>query len=161
MLSILLIIAILALLICLNALFVAAEFATVSSRRTRINQMAGTGNRFAKMMLPIVEDLRYLDRYVAACQLGITASSLVAGAYSQNVIAVRLAPVLQPLLTWISPESSATGASSEGVVTTVAASISVAIVLIALTILQVVVGELFPKSVALQYLSGFSMVAET
>jgi CBS domain containing-hemolysin-like protein len=150
MLTVFIIILVLALLIFLNALFVAAEFATVSSRRTRISQMASTGNSLAKVILPIVEDSRALDRYIAACQLGITASSLVAGAYAQNVIAARLAPHLEPLLTWLGPEINGSG-GSDGVATAVAVSISVAIVLIGLTILQVVFGELFPKSVAIQY----------
>ena len=77
--SLLLAVVILAILILINALFVAAEFATVSSRRTRVNQLAGSGNRFARMLLPIVEDSQSLDRFVAACQIGITASSLVLG----------------------------------------------------------------------------------
>ena len=87
----LLAIIILAILIFINALFVAAEFATVSSRRTRVSQMAGSGNRFARMLLPVVEDSQNLDRFVAACQIGITASSLVLGAYGQNVFTEPLA----------------------------------------------------------------------
>ena len=80
-------IAILTLLIFFNALYVAAEFSTVSARRTRVSQMAGSGNRLAKLLMPILEKSQALDRYVAACQLGITASSLVLGAYGQSAVA--------------------------------------------------------------------------
>jgi len=138
-------------LIFINGLFVAAEFSSVSARRTRINQMAATGNRFARLILPIMEDSESLDRYVAACQLGITASSLVLGSLGQNYIAVRLVDPLAKLLIALEPVVSNIGISSEEAATAVAASISVTGVLIFLTILQVVFGELFPKSVAIQY----------
>jgi len=128
------IIATIALMIFFNALYVAAEFATVSARKTRVEEMAGAGNRLAKMLLPYVKDKKALDHYVAACQIGITISSLVLGAYGQNTIAVVLAPLLSNLGNLAEPT---------------ALSISVTIVLICLTTLQVVLGELFPKSVAL------------
>ncbi len=123
----LLIFGVLGLLIFTNALYVAAEFSTVSSRRTRISQMAGAGNRMAILLLPIVEDSQTLDRYVAACQIGITASSLALGAFGEGFISSRLVEA-----------------------TAVATSIAVIGVLIFLTLLQVVLGELFPKSLALQ-----------
>lgn len=138
-------------LIFLNGLFVAAEFSTVSARRTRVSQMAGTGNRFARLLLPILEESASLDRYVAACQLGITASSLVLGALGQNYIATRLVEPLTNLLVTFEPIVGNIGISSEEAAATVAASIAVTGVLIFLTILQVVFGELFPKSVAIQY----------
>jgi putative hemolysin len=138
-------------LIFLNGLFVAAEFATVSARRTRVNQMAATGNRLARIILPIMEDSKSLDRYVAACQLGITASSLVLGALGQNYIAVRLIDPLTDLLVSMEPVVGAIGINSTEAASAVATSISITGVLIFLTILQVVFGELFPKSVAIQY----------
>ncbi|MCB0197096.1 MAG: HlyC/CorC family transporter [Anaerolineae bacterium] len=123
------------LMIAANALYVAAEFATVSARKSRINQMALSGNRLAKMLLPIVEDKTALDNYVAACQVGITLSSLVLGAYGQNAIATALAPLLTE---W-------------GLFADLAAlSVSTTIVLVVLTTLQVMMGELLPKSVAIQ-----------
>lgn len=122
-------------MIFINGLFVAAEFATVAARKTRISHMAGQGNRLAKRMLTIVEDGPTLDRYIAACQLGITASSLVLGAYGQNVAASYLAPLL----------------ANWNVATPVAESIAATTMLLLFTILQVVLGELFPKSVAIQY----------
>ena len=156
--SVLLAVFILAILILINALFVAAEFATVSSRRTRVNQMAGSGNRFARMLLPIVEDSHSLDRFVAACQIGITASSLVLGAYGQNVFTDRLAVRLTQLLEWIAPRLSSIGVSEDFLTTALATSISTAIILFILTFLQVILGELFPKSVAVQYPERLAMI---
>ncbi len=145
------IVASLAFLIFVNGLYVAAEFATVSSRRTRISQMASGGNRFARMLLPIVEDSQMLDKYVAACQLGITASSLVLGAYGQNVIASRLVDPITELvdyfLPWLENNGIATSTTSSALATTIA----ITGVLLVLTLLQVIMGELFPKSVAIQY----------
>jgi CBS domain containing-hemolysin-like protein len=138
-------------LIFLNGLFVAAEFSTVSARKTRISQMAGTGNRLAKVILPIMEDGKALDRYVAACQLGITASSLVLGAMGQNYIAIGLIGPLTSLLVTLEPVLRNVGITSEEVAASAATTIAVTGVLIFLTILQVVFGELFPKSVAIQY----------
>ncbi len=130
------IVAIVALMIFFNAFYVAAEFATVSARKTRISQWAGSGNRLARLLEPIVNDPKALDTYIAACQVGITLSSLVLGAYGQNWIAVALAPLLVTLGDLAAPA---------------ALSISVTTVLIILTTLQVVLGELLPKSVAIQY----------
>jgi putative hemolysin len=81
-------------LIGVNALYVAAEFAAVGVRRSRLRRLAEDGSSLAAQMLPVVEDGRKLDRYVAACQIGITLSSLVLGAYGQ----ATLPPVLQPWL---------------------------------------------------------------
>lgn len=141
----------LALLIFINGLFVAAEFATVSARRTRVSQMAGSGNRLAKTLYPIVSDSQILDRYVAACQLGITASSLVLGAFGQNIIASRLIEPLASALIWFDSQVGGINLSTELAATALATSIAVTFVLLLLTLLQVVLGELLPKSVAIQY----------
>jgi putative hemolysin len=130
----LVVIALTTLMIAFNALYVAAEFAAVSARRTRLRQEAAAGNRLARMLTPIVDDSRRLDSYVAACQLGITASSLVLGYYGQSAIARALSPLLVRF-------GGELGAQS----------LSAVIVLALLTILQVVLGELVPKSVALRY----------
>lgn len=123
-------------LLLINALYVAAEFATLSSRRARLAQMAEEGNRLAGIMLPIVEDPRRLDAYIAACQLGITLSSLVLGFYAQGALSPVVAPWLEQL-----------GISS-GVA---ALSLAATIVLLVLTGFQVVIGELVPKNIAVQY----------
>ena len=124
------------LLITINALYVAAEFAAVSVRRSRIQQRAEEGNRFAKMLLPVLQDGRRLDRYIAACQIGITLSSLGLGAYGQ----AALAPALAPLFSGLGGMQEAAAHSS-----------AAAAVLLSLTMIQMVVGELVPKSIALQF----------
>lgn len=135
------------LMILLTALYVGAEFATVSARRTKISQMAAQNDSLARMLLPILEDNRKLDRYVAASQVGITISSLILGAYAQGAIAVRLVdPLTQLFGAWLSDAAAAR----------IGQSISVIGVLIFITALQVILGELFPKSLAIQYPEGIA-----
>ena len=88
---------VIAALLLVNALYVAAEFAAVSVRRSRLHQLAEDGNPLAAWLLPIVESPAALDRYIAACQIGITISSLVLGAYAQATLAVWLTPVFAAL----------------------------------------------------------------
>ncbi len=123
-------------LILVNAIYVAAEFAAVSVRRSRIQQLAADGNALAAWLLPLIGSPVALDRYIAACQIGITLSSLVLGAYAQATLAVRLEPLLE---------------SIGGLSQVVAQSTSAVVVLFLLTVGQVIIGELVPKTVALQY----------
>lgn len=123
-------------LVACNALYVAAEFAAVGVRHSRVRQLAEKGNTLAIGLLPWLEDRRKLDRYIAACQIGITLSSLVLGAYGQAMLAHRLAPLFAH---WGKLQQMA------------AQSSAAATVLIALTALQVILGELVPKSIALQH----------
>ena len=127
---------IVAALILINAVYVAAEFAAVSVRRSRIQQLADDGNVPAAWLLPLIESPAALDRYIAACQIGITRSSLVLGAYAQRTIAV-----------WVSPFFVGWG----GLQDVAAQSTSAATVLLVLTVAQVIFAELVPKSLALQY----------
>jgi putative hemolysin len=122
-------------LILLTGLYVAAEFAAVSARRSRLRRMAEDGNLLAARLLPVLEDPRELDRYIAASQVGITLSSLILGAYGQATLAPRLAPLLERFGTMQPATAESTAA---------------AVVLIFLTTLAVIVGELVPKSLALQ-----------
>lgn len=136
MITLLVIVAVTATLIFINALYVAAEFATVSARRVRISQQAAGGNWLAKLLEPIVSDSQRLDAYIAACQLGITVSSLLLGFYGQLAIARELSPLFRRF---------------GGLQAAAAQSLAVTVVLIFLTVLQVLLGELVPKSVALRY----------
>src|SRR5918994_4832799 len=86
---------IIVLLILLTALYVAAEFAAVGARRSRLRRLAEDGNPLAARILPVVEDPRELDRYIAVSQIGITLSSLILGAYGQATMAPRLSPLLE------------------------------------------------------------------
>jgi CBS domain containing-hemolysin-like protein len=130
------VLAVIGFLVFLNALYVAAEFSSVSSRTTRIKQWANAGRPLARQLLPIVESPRRLDDYIAASQLGITASSLILGAFGQSAIATALVPALLGL-----------GSISEAA----AHSIAATSVLLFLTLLQVVLGELLPKSISLRF----------
>ncbi len=127
---------VISLMIAVNALYVAAEFAAVGVQRSEVAALARRGNALAVGLLGVVEDGVRLDRYIAACQIGITLSSLVAGAYAQATIAVDLGP-------WLDRVFGMGPASAE--------SVAFVIVLLLLTILQVVLGELVPKSLALQF----------
>ncbi len=124
------------LLISLTALYVAAEFAAVGARRSRLRRLAEDGHALAARVLPVLEDPRHLDRYIAASQVGITLSSLILGAYAQAILAPRAAPLL---------------VSTMGLEARTANQLAAAILLITLTILSVILGELVPKSIALQY----------
>lgn len=123
-------------LVLINTLYVAAEFSAVSVRRSRLEEMANRGNETARRLMPVIRDPAALDRYVAACQIGITLSSLVLGAYGQATIAAPLGPRL----------SAWTGLDMPS-----AETIAVTTVLVGLTAFQVIFGELLPKSIALQY----------
>jgi putative hemolysin len=140
------ILAIVALLIFINALYVAGEFASVSARKTRIMQLAEGGNRLAQTVLPVLQDRHKLDNYIAASQVGITLSSIVLGIYGEQQIAPRIAPWIARL-----PLIGQASAVEPVVTTAAAAGISSTLVLLFLTTLQVVLGELVPKSIALQY----------
>jgi putative hemolysin len=134
--GLLVIFAVIAALLLINALYVAAEFATLSSRRARLAQLAEEGNRLAGIVLPIVEDPRRLDTYIAACQLGITLSSLVLGFYAQATLSVVVAP-------WLERFGISSGVA--------ALALAATVVLLVLTGFQVVLGELVPKNIAVQY----------
>src|SRR4051794_38785193 len=124
------------LLIAVTAFYVAAEFGAVGVRRSRLRRLCEDGNATAARLLPVVEDPQRLNRYIAASQVGITLSGMALGAYAEAVIAPRVAPLL--LRTWsLEPETGKSLAS--------------AAVLVSLTALSVIVGEMMPKTVALRY----------
>lgn len=129
-------------LILATTLYVAGEFAAVGVKRSRIRRLAEDGNWLARRMLPHIEDRVALDRYVGTSQIGITVTSLVLGAYAQATISPWLAPILSDLF---------------GLSAVTALSVAVIIVLILLTAAQLVVGELIPKSLALQYPTGTAL----
>jgi magnesium and cobalt exporter, CNNM family len=125
-----------ALFVLANALYVAAEFGAVGARRSRVRRLAEDGNWFAHRLLPYVETPAALDRYVGASQIGITLSSLMLGAFAQATIAVGLAPLVGA---WFALDAGS------------ALSAASIIVLVVLTAGQLIMGELVPKALALQY----------
>jgi putative hemolysin len=128
--------AIILLLILINALYVAAEFAAISVRRSRVQQQAEEGSALARRLLPFVTDGHNLDRFVATCQIGITLSSLILGAYGQSVLPPMLTPLFESL---------------GGLQQVAAQSASAVTILVLLTVTQMIFGELIPKSLALQF----------
>lgn len=121
------------LLVLANGFFVATEFSLVSVRRTRMQQLAAEGNRRA---ISVLDRLTHLDTYIAATQLGITISSLALGWIGEPAIAV----LVHELVVHLPFEVGST--------TTHAISFIIAFSLV--TALHIVIGELAPKSLALQ-----------
>ena len=121
-------------LLLANGFFVASEFALVSVRQTRINQLANEGNNTAKMTS---NALKELDKYIAATQLGITIASIGLGWVGE----ATLARLIHPLFDFL-PYVSNTIATH---------TVAVALAFVLITFMHVVIGELMPKSIALQY----------
>jgi CBS domain containing-hemolysin-like protein len=115
-------------LIAVNGIFVAAEFALVRSRRSKLEQLAGEGDRSASTVL---EELDQIDEYLSACQLGITMASIGIGFLGEPAVAELIEPIF--------------GGLSHGV----AVAISVAFAYTLVTALHVVVGEQAPKLFAI------------
>jgi len=137
--SVLLPLAIIVLLILINGLFVAAEFSIIGVRPTRIEELAKGGNRAAAWVQRVVSDRRRTDRYIATAQLGITLASLGLGMYAEPAIA---GIVEEPLHDWFGLEGAAIH------------TISFVLALGLVTYLHVVLGEMVPKSLALQNAEG-------
>ncbi|WP_429844058.1 hemolysin family protein [Brevibacillus sp. FIR094] len=119
-------------LVLLNGFFVATEFAIVKVRESRITQLAAEGNKRA---VDVERVLHNLDAYLSACQLGITLASLGLGWLGEPAIAHLLHPVFRYFHL------------NETVVT----SISFIIAFSLITFLHIVLGELAPKTLAIQY----------
>lgn len=130
------------LLILANAFFVTAEFALVSVRKTRIEELVAQGNANARTVKHVIHDP---DRFIAATQLGITIASLALGWIGEPAIAHLIEPLFG-----LMPESFVSHAT--------AAAISTLIAFAIITFLHVVIGELAPKSVALSYPEKSSLV---
>jgi CBS domain containing-hemolysin-like protein len=120
-------------LVLANGFFVAAEFALISVRKTRIYELQAQGNRAATWVARAIADP---DSVIAATQLGITLSSLGLGWIGEPALSHLLEPVVS-----LVPQSQQSGLSH---------TISAAIAFALITFLHVVVGELAPKSIALQ-----------
>jgi putative hemolysin len=110
-------------LILVNAFFVAAEYGLVTSRRTRIRELGREGNRRARAVLRITADP---PRFIAAMQLGVTVTSLAIGALGEQVLAHRFDRVM-------------------------ATALAVVLALLVITFVQVIIGELVPKGIALSH----------
>lgn len=132
---------VIAILLFANGFFVASEFAIVSVRKTRITQLTREGNFNAKIALEALKDL---DKFIAAVQLGITISSIGLGWVGEATL-VRM---IEPLFNFL----------PSGYQLVAAHSVSVALAFALITVMHVVIGELMPKSIALQYPEKISLI---
>ena len=123
-------------LITINAFFVAAEFSMVSVRRSRISQLVSEGDVQAKTVQQLQ---RSLDRLLSTTQFGITLSSLALGWIGESTMAVIFA-------FWIT-KTPLPAAQSQAL----AHSLAIPLAFLGIAYLQIVLGELCPKSVAILY----------
>ncbi len=131
--------ALLALLIALTAFFVGTEFAVVKVRMSRIEQLIEEGDKRARLVKKIVGDLDY---YLSACQLGITVTALGLGWLGEPTVE-RL---MHPLFDWL------------GLPSALSTIVSFAFAFALVTFLHVVIGELAPKSLALQFAERMTLI---
>ncbi|CAN5861739.1 hemolysin family protein [soil metagenome] len=121
-------------LVIMNGLFVAAEFALIASRKSRVDKSAAEGSSLAKRVAATLASAQTKDRYIATSQLGITLASIGLGMYGEEAIAA-----------WVLGPLEHTGLVSVALAHTIALVVAVAL----LTYLHVVIGEMVPKAVAL------------
>ncbi|WP_019507301.1 hemolysin family protein [Pleurocapsa sp. PCC 7319] len=124
------------LLIAINAFFVTAEFSIVSVRRSRISQLVREGDIQAQTVQSLQ---RSIDRLLSTTQLGITLSSLALGWVGEKTMAVSIVAIIQRL------------SLPSFVSKAIAHSLAIPLAFVILAYLQIVLGELCPKSVALMY----------
>ena len=122
------------LLVLANGFFVASEFALVGVRRSRVEALVAEGNKRARTLLGVIS---HLDAYISATQLGITLASLGLGWIAEATVADLLTPVFHFILP--SPASEVA-----------AHSVAVAVAFAIITFLHIVLGELAPKTLALE-----------
>lgn len=126
--------AIVFLLVLANGFFVASEFALVSVRRSRIAALVAHGNKRARALIRVIE---HLDAYISATQLGITLASLALGWIGEQTLAHLFTPVFRLVLPGTPSELAAHSAA-------------VAVAFSIITFLHIVLGELAPKTLALE-----------
>lgn len=125
-------------LVVLNGLFVAAEFALVKVRPTQIEPYVAEGQRRAQVAQHM---LRHLDAYLSATQLGITLSSLALGVVGEPAFAWIIEPAVRPF-------------TSDP---TLLHSAALTLSFLVITILHIVLGELAPKSIAIRKAEGTTL----
>src|SRR4051812_26807371 len=128
-------------LVFANGFFVAAEFAIVSVRKTRIDQLIAEGHRGARAVRRAVTDP---DSYIAATQLGITMASIGLGWIGEPALASMIQPVFAVLPAMIAE--------------TTVHSIAVAIAFALVTALHITLGELAPKTIALERAESTALI---
>jgi CBS domain containing-hemolysin-like protein len=132
------------LLVLLNGYFVASEFALVAVRKTRIAELASKGNVAAKLLQTSLHDL---DNFISATQLGITLASLALGWVGEPAVA----HFIQPFFSFLPPAGA--------IVTS--HTLSVVIAFSFITFMHIVLGELAPKSIALERSEATALIIIT
>lgn len=127
--------ALILLFVLANGLFVAAEFAIVGAPRASLENLAAKGNRRARRVVAILDHVKRRDRFIATTQIGVSLASLGLGMYGEHVVAGWIENAFGPfsIAGWITAHS-------------VASVIAVAL----LTYVHIVLGEMVPKTLALQ-----------
>jgi CBS domain containing-hemolysin-like protein len=134
--------AVISLLLLLNALFVAAEFALIGVPRATVERRAASGHKTARTLAHVLKTPRLQDQYIATAQLGITVASLGLGMYGEHVVAEWIAGWLHGL----------------GPVAFIAEhTIASIVAVVLLTYFHIVIGEMVPKTLALQYAEPTSL----
>lgn len=128
-------------LLLMNGFFVAAEISIISVRKTRLEQLMNEGNLSASLAMDAIKEI---NKFVAAVQLGVTITSIGLGWVGEATIAQLISPLFNSL-----PQIWQAGATH---------SISTAIAFVLITVMHVVIGELVPKSIALQYPEQTSLI---
>ncbi len=128
-------------LVIVNGVFVAAEFALVGSRRSRLHTLAASGSGAARWLVAIFDHATGRDGYIAVAQLGITLASIGLGMYGEPAVAG-----------WLYPPFEQVGLSSSA-----AHTVGFIIALSGITFMHVVFGEMIPKALALQAPESVSM----
>ncbi|HSE37391.1 MAG TPA: hemolysin family protein [Blastocatellia bacterium] len=126
--------AVVLLLVLANAFFVASEFSLVGVRRSRVGTLVAEGNRRARTLLRVID---HLDAYISATQLGITLASLALGWIGEQTLAAMFTPAFKFILPATASEIAAH-------------SVAVAVAFALITFLHIVLGELAPKTLALE-----------
>jgi CBS domain containing-hemolysin-like protein len=139
------------LLVAANGFFVATEFALVSSRPTRIDQLAAAGNRAARLVQRAKANP---TRFISGTQLGVTVASLMLGAIGEETFA-RL---IQPIVDWVFVLIGQ-AVAAPGEITGTAHALASILALVLLTYLHITLGEQVPKILALQRAETFILFA--
>jgi magnesium and cobalt exporter, CNNM family len=124
------------LLVLANGFFVAAEFALVGVRQSRIAALVAEGNKRARTLMRVIKQL---DAYISATQLGITLASLALGWIGEETISHLLTPIFEKILP-----------GQTGAPVVAAHTVGIAGAFIIITFLHIVLGELAPKTLALE-----------
>jgi magnesium and cobalt exporter, CNNM family len=138
-------------LVAANGFFVATEFALVSSRPTRIDQLAAAGNRAARLVQSAKNNP---TRFISGTQLGVTVASLLLGWIGESTFAALIQPLLDglELLFGIDPGAG-------GQISATAHAIASVLALFAITFFHITLGEQVPKILALQRSEGIILFA--